>query len=192
MPDMNENAETQQEYFGKTMVVAGMEIQEDVLKLRIENEQLKEQNTYLKQSLDCANEMEKEQIEKMKELMEQIEKMNEEVKANADYQIEGRELEKKELLGIIQGKDEAIAELKEQVKVLKQQYKSLQNEKDVWLGEQNEHWQTLLEVKEQENEQLKAQIEKMRNCKNCKNYKVEGICGGFTQVGFCKNWEMQE
>ena len=45
---------------------------------------------------------------------------------------------------------------------------------------------------EQENEQLKAQIEKMRNCKNCKNYKVEGICGGFTQVGFCKNWEMQE
>ena len=43
-----------------------------------------------------------------------------------------------------------------------------------------------------ENEQLKAQIEKMRNCKNCKNYKVEGTCGGFTQVGFCKNWEMQE
>ena len=39
---------------------------------------------------------------------------------------------------------------------------------------------------------LEAQIEKMRNCRNCKNYKVEGICGGFTQLGFCKIWEMQE
>ena len=81
----------------KTQIIAGMTIQEDVLKLRIENEQLKEQNTYLKQSLDWANEREKEQIEKMKELLEQIEKINEEVKANADYQIEGRELEIKEL-----------------------------------------------------------------------------------------------
>lgn len=52
--------------------------------------------------------------------------------------------------------------------------------------------QDLINDLRQENEQLKAQIEKMRNCKNCKNYKVEGICGGFTQVGFCKNWEMQE
>ena len=49
------------------------------------------------------------------ELMRELE----EVKANADYQIEGRELEKKELLGIIQEKDNAIAELKEQIEKMK-------------------------------------------------------------------------
>ena len=39
---------------------------------------------------------------------------------------------------------------------------------------------------------LKAQIEKMKNCRNCKNEKIEGACGHFTQVGWCKNWELSE
>ena len=39
---------------------------------------------------------------------------------------------------------------------------------------------------------LKKQIEKMKNCRNCKNEKIEGACGHFTQVGWCKNWELAE
>ena len=39
---------------------------------------------------------------------------------------------------------------------------------------------------------LEAQIEKMKNCKNCKNEKIEGACGHFTQVGWCKNWELAD
>lgn len=38
--------------------------------------------------------------------------------------------------------------------------------------------------------ELKAQIEKMKNCRNCKKEKIEGACGHFTQVGWCKNWEL--
>ena len=37
---------------------------------------------------------------------------------------------------------------------------------------------------------LEGQIEKMKNCRNCKNEKIEGVCGHFTQVGWCKNWEL--
>ena len=37
---------------------------------------------------------------------------------------------------------------------------------------------------------LEAQIEKMKCCGNCKNEKIEGACGHFTQVGWCKNWEL--
>lgn len=40
------------------------------------------------------------------------------------------------------------------------------------------------------NEQLREQIEKMKNCRNCKKEKIEGACGHFTQVGWCKNWEL--
>ena len=40
--------------------------------------------------------------------------------------------------------------------------------------------------------ELKAQIEKMKNCRNCKKEKIEGACGHFTQVGWCKNWELAE
>lgn len=36
------------------------------------------------------------------------------------------------------------------------------------------------------------QIEKMKNCRNCKNEKIEGACGHFTQVGWCKNWELAD
>lgn len=32
-------------------------------------------------------------------------------------------------------------------------------------------------------------IKKMQNCRNCKKEKIEGACGHFTQVGWCKNWE---
>lgn len=39
---------------------------------------------------------------------------------------------------------------------------------------------------------LQEQIEKMKNCRNCKNEKIEGACGHFTQVGWCKNWELAD
>ena len=39
---------------------------------------------------------------------------------------------------------------------------------------------------------LEQQIEKMKNCRNCKNEKIEGACGHFTQVGWCKNWELAD
>ena len=40
--------------------------------------------------------------------------------------------------------------------------------------------------------ELEAQIEKMQNCRNCKKEKIEGACGHFTQVGWCKNWELAD
>ena len=38
--------------------------------------------------------------------------------------------------------------------------------------------------------ELEAQIEKMKNCKNCANYMISGKCPGFYKTGWCKNWEM--
>lgn len=38
--------------------------------------------------------------------------------------------------------------------------------------------------------QLEAQIEKMKNCKNCANYMISGKCPSFFRTGWCKNWEM--
>ena len=40
--------------------------------------------------------------------------------------------------------------------------------------------------------ELEAQIEKMKNCRNCKKEKIDGACGHFTQVGWCKNWELAD
>ena len=40
--------------------------------------------------------------------------------------------------------------------------------------------------------ELEAQIEKMQNCRNCKNEKIEGACGHFTQVGWCRDWELAD
>ena len=40
--------------------------------------------------------------------------------------------------------------------------------------------------------ELEQQIEKMKNCRNCKNEKIEGACGHFTQVGWCKKWELAD
>jgi len=40
--------------------------------------------------------------------------------------------------------------------------------------------------------ELEAQIEKMKCCRNCKKEKIEGACGHFTQVGWCKNWELAD
>ena len=39
--------------------------------------------------------------------------------------------------------------------------------------------------------ELEAQIEKMKNCRNCKKFMIEGVCGHFLQVGWCKNWELR-
>ena len=38
--------------------------------------------------------------------------------------------------------------------------------------------------------ELEAQIEKMKNCKNCANYMISGVCGQFTVIGYCRNWTM--
>lgn len=94
MPDMNENAETQQEYFG----------------VRTDN----------KRTLCNA-------LKRIEELEEKL--------ANADYQLEGRDNEIRE---------------------------------------------------------LEAQIKKMKCCGNCKNEKIEGACGHFTQVGWCRDWELAD
>ena len=37
---------------------------------------------------------------------------------------------------------------------------------------------------------LEAQIEKMKNCKNCANYMISGKCPSFFRTGWCKNWKM--
>ena len=47
-----------------------------------------------------------------------------------------------------------------------------------------------LEGRDNEIRELEAQIEKMKNCRNCKNEKIEGACGHFTQVGWCRDWEL--
>ena len=38
--------------------------------------------------------------------------------------------------------------------------------------------------------ELEAQIEKMKNCKNCANYMISGKCPSFFRTGWCQNWEM--
>ena len=37
--------------------------------------------------------------------------------------------------------------------------------------------------------ELEAQIEKMKNCKNCANYMISGKCPCLFRTGWCKNWE---
>jgi chromosome segregation ATPase len=47
-----------------------------------------------------------------------------------------------------------------------------------------------LEGRDNEIRELEAQIEKMKNCKNCANYMIIGKCPSFFRTGWCKNWEM--
>ena len=47
-----------------------------------------------------------------------------------------------------------------------------------------------LEGRDNEIAELEAQIEKMKNCKNCANYMISGKCPSFFRTGWCKNWEM--
>lgn len=49
-----------------------------------------------------------------------------------------------------------------------------------------------LEGRDNEIRELEAQIEKMKNCRNCKNEKIEGACGHFTQVGWCRDWKLAD
>ena len=48
------------------------------------------------------------------------------------------------------------------------------------------------ELREKRIAELEAQIKKMQNCRNCKNEKIEGACGHFTQVGWCRDWELAD
>ena len=48
----------------------------------------------------------------------------------------------------------------------------------------------LCNLKDMRIAELEAQIEKMKNCKNCANYMISGVCGQFTVIGYCRNWTM--
>ena len=50
--------------------------------------------------------------------------------------------------------------------------------------------QNKVEEKDKRITELEAQIEKMKNCKNCANYMISGKCPCFFRTGWCKNWEM--
>lgn len=73
--------------------------------------------------------------------------------------------------------DEYITPLQNQIKQLGERCLQLQKDKGNLIDRCRE---------------LEQQIEKMQNCRNCKNEKIEGACGHFTQVGWCKNWELTE
>ena len=60
------------------------------------------------------------------------------------------------------------------------------------LEAQIEQEKNLSQCRLDHNEQLREMIEKMKNCRNCKNYMIEGACGHFTQVGWCRDWELAE
>ena len=107
--------------------------------------------------------------------------------ANADFQLEGRdneirELEKKntELQGALELYESGAcrAENHSKCKLVQQLEKEIENYK---LSE--------IEAKEIMAEQ-EEQIEKMKNCKNCANYMISGKCPCFFRTGWCKNWEM--
>ena len=53
-------------------------------------------------------------------------------------------------------------------------------------------WLDCAEPREKRIAELEAQIEKMQNCRNCKNEKIEGACGHFTQVGWCRDWKLAD
>ena len=96
----------------------------------------------------------------------------EEVKANADYQIEGRELEIKELK---EKHERSISQWKYELN------KSIQNEV----------------ILSKENKQLKAQIEKMKNCFNCKHSIYNGgVCINpnkrYKDCRDFSSWELKE
>ena len=54
------------------------------------------------------------------------------------------------------------------------------------------HWYEMYELECLKTKELEAQIKKMQNCRNCKNEKIEGACGHFTQVGWCRDWELAD
>ena len=51
-------------------------------------------------------------------------------------------------------------------------------------------WLDCAEPREKRIAELEAQIEKMKNCKNCANYMISGKCPSFFRTGWCKNWGM--
>ena len=79
--------------------------------------------------------------------------------------------------GFYNGYVQATIELQKQIQIDAEQVRALQKQN----GELTD------KVKE-----LEAQIKKMQNCRNCKNEKIEGACGHFTQVGWCRDWELAD
>ena len=48
----------------------------------------------------------------------------------------------------------------------------------------------IAEPREKRIAELEAQVEKMKNCKNCANYMISGKCPCLFRTGWCKNWEL--
>ena len=77
----------------------------------------------------------------------------------------------------------------EQIRALQKQNGELTDE----LTKKSDTNHQLIEQMAELNERcsdLEAQIEKMKCCRNCKKFMIEGVCGHFLQVGWCKNWEL--
>ena len=85
---------------GNTSIRKGIEIQEDVLKLRIENEQLKEQNTNLQIMLKAEREVRcnDDYLKRVCELEEQLEQAKEMIKKLLNYIFTPEEFENGEVI----------------------------------------------------------------------------------------------
>lgn len=94
--------------------------------------------------------------------------------------------------------DEEIKKLKDEVHTWKEA-SSANSYKAFQLQEENKTLaQHILELQNDKGElvdkckELEAQIEKMKNCKNCANYMISGKCPSFFRTGWCKNWELAD
>ena len=84
-------------------------------------------------------------------------------------------------------REKQIEELQEENKILYQKIRYLENDKEDILA--NWYCDKVGKCKVAD---LEKQIEKIKCCGNCKNYMIEGACGHFTQVGWCRKWELAE
>ena len=100
--------------------------------------------------------------------------------------------------GFYNGYVQATIELQKQVEIDAEHIIALQKQNGELTDKVNDLEDKLanadyqLEGRDNEIRELEAQIEKMQNCRNCKNEKIEGACGHFTQVGWCRDWELAD
>lgn len=81
---------------------------------------------------------------------------------------------------------EAIGYYREQIAELKKENTRLRNENLDIINK----YTRFAETDKRTIAELEAQIEKMKNCKNCANYMISGKCPCLFRTGRCKNWEM--
>ena len=77
---------------------------------------------------------------------------------------------------------EVTKELQEELEDTNILYRNSEKEKCELLG--------IIQSKDKVIKQLREQIEKMKNCRNCANYMISDKCPCFFRTGWCKNWEM--